>query len=126
MRALPIALTCAFVLSLSAHAQEAIATGGRAPAMATSPAADEPPLGIGDDLDSHDDQGPPLVGPCGNVVESDDNGAPKTNHTPHGQVWAGAGTGGSYDVGGVVCQPVGKTGQVTIAVDQGSWGNRRW
>lgn len=126
MRILTVSLACAFLMPLAARAQEAITTGGHAPAIPAPPAADQPPLGIENDLDSHDDRGPPLVGPCGNVVQSDANGAPKTSNQPHGQVWAGAGTGRSYDVGGVVCQPIGKNGQVTIAVDQGSWGNRRW
>ncbi len=126
MRALPVVLACLLFAPGLAGAQEAITTGGHTPSIAAPTVADQPPLGIDDDLDSHDDGGPPLIGPCGNVVQSDDNGAPKTSHAAHGQVWAGAGTGGSYDVGGVVCQPVGKNGQVTIAVDKGSWGSRRW
>jgi hypothetical protein len=35
---------------------------------------------------------------------------------PHGEVWGSVGTGGYRGVGGVVTQPIGDCGQVTIAV----------
>jgi hypothetical protein len=36
---------------------------------------------------------------------------------PHGEVWAGVGTGGYRNVGGVVTQPLGDCAQVTVAID---------
>ena len=36
---------------------------------------------------------------------------------PHGEVWAGVGTGGYRNVGGVVTQPIGDCAQVTVAID---------
>jgi hypothetical protein len=36
---------------------------------------------------------------------------------PHGQVWAGAGSRGYRDVGGVVTQPLGACGSVTLMLD---------
>ena len=36
---------------------------------------------------------------------------------PHGEVWAGVGTGGYRNVGGVVTQPIGECAQVTVAID---------
>lgn len=48
---------------------------------------------------------------------------PASDGKPHGEVWAGVGTGGYREAGGVVTQPVGDCGQVTIGVSrtQGRW-----
>ena len=35
---------------------------------------------------------------------------------PHGEVWAGAGTGGYREAGGVVTEPLGHCGSLTIGV----------
>ena len=35
---------------------------------------------------------------------------------PHGEVWAGAGAHGYREAGGVVTEPIGRCGQVTIGV----------
>jgi len=45
---------------------------------------------------------------------------------PHGAVWGGVGTGGYRNVGGVVTQPVGKCGSVTVMIDhtEGNYGRR--
>jgi len=45
---------------------------------------------------------------------------------PHGEVWAGVGTGGYRNVGGVVTQPLGDCAQVTVAIDhsEGGYGRR--
>ena len=37
---------------------------------------------------------------------------------PHGEVWAGVGTGGYRNVGGVVTQPIGECGSATIAINR--------
>jgi len=51
--------------------------------------------------------------------------APPPDNKPHGEVWAGAGTGGYRNVGGVVTQPIGSCGSVTLMIDQ-SQSNYRW
>ncbi|MDB5448806.1 MAG: hypothetical protein JWQ97_4123 [Phenylobacterium sp.] len=49
---------------------------------------------------------------------------------PHGEVWAGVGTGGYRTLGGVVTQPIGACGQATIAISHtegglgGTWRRR--
>ena len=55
-------------------------------------------------------------------------GCPQTGDgKPHGEVWAGVGTGGYRNVGGVVTQPLGDCAQVTVAIDhtEGGYGRRR-
>lgn len=46
---------------------------------------------------------------------------------PHGEVWAGIGTHGYREVGGVVTQPIGDCSSVTIAVShtEGDFGRHR-
>ncbi len=119
-RALPFLLAVAFSAATGAQAQEAIPTAANAPsagAPATSPGAriDLP------DRDEDADEGPLRVGPCGNVAPIGE----KTPNRAHGAVWAGAGTHGYREIGGVVCQPIGQTGAVTIAVDRSQYGRRR-
>jgi hypothetical protein len=65
------------------------------------------------------------VGPCGGPAKTEDG---KTDKTPHGEVWAGVGTHGYREGGGVVCVPLSDRAAVTIAVDAGQmdgWGRRR-
>jgi hypothetical protein len=45
---------------------------------------------------------------------------------PHGEVWGGIGTGGYREAGGVVTQPIGGCGQVTIGVSHATDGGRPW
>lgn len=49
------------------------------------------------------------------------------DRAPHGEVWAGAGSNGYRDIGGVVTQPVGDCATVTVGYEQGqdSLGHRR-
>jgi hypothetical protein len=42
----------------------------------------------------------------------------RSDGKPHGEVWAGVGTGGYRNVGGVVTQPIGECGSATIAIDR--------
>jgi hypothetical protein len=44
---------------------------------------------------------------------------------PHGEVWAGVGTGGYKTVGAVVTQPIGDCSEVTVAVSQTDQGRVR-
>jgi hypothetical protein len=50
---------------------------------------------------------------------------PPPDRRPHGEVWAGAGAGGYRDVGGVVSQPLGNCGSVTLMIDK-SHADDRW
>jgi hypothetical protein len=43
--------------------------------------------------------------------------APPPDRNPHGEVWAGIGTGGYREAGGVVTKPLGDCGSVTVAID---------
>jgi hypothetical protein len=121
---LPIMVATALLLAGGARAQEAIPTAantadGGAPAAAPTGG----PIIISNRRE-HDDRGPVRVGPCGGVERSVDGGPPKPDRNPHGEVWAGAGTHGYRDVGGVVCIPAGDNAAVTIAVDANHWGRR--
>jgi hypothetical protein len=53
--------------------------------------------------------------------------ATKTDGKPHGEVWAGAGTQGYRQAGGVVTEPLGSCGSVTLMIDhtQGGLGALR-
>jgi len=110
--------TCA-AFAASAHAQEAIGTaGGAGAAPAAGPAA--APILIPDrDAFDHDIQR--AVGPCGGVATTD-GGKPDKN--PHGEVFAGIGTRGYREAGGVVCLPMGDHAAATIAIDVGQAGGR--
>ena len=44
---------------------------------------------------------------------------------PHGEVWAGVGTGGYKTVGAVVTQPIGDCAEVTVAVSKTDQGRIR-
>ncbi len=115
-RALALAFTASFLLASAAMAQEAISTAANAPdAGAPTPARPGPPITLSNQRDL-DDEGPLPVGRCGNPKVNAD-GEPVKDNTPHGAIWAGAGTHGYREVGGVVCQPIGKNAEVTIAVD---------
>jgi hypothetical protein len=112
--------------STPALAQEAISTapngadGGAPPAPAS-----ESTLRLSD----HFARGPEFLGPrgpCGGAVKTDDGktedgeaGDGKTDRAPHGEVWAGAGSRGYREAGGVVCVPLSDKTRVTIAVDTG-------
>ncbi|HXV00201.1 MAG TPA: hypothetical protein VG166_06865 [Caulobacteraceae bacterium] len=121
-------LAAALVLSLAAagaaRAQEAIptaadATDGGAPQVATGGA----PTMISN-RHRRDDRGPVRIGPCGAPYRSVDGGPPKPDKSPHGEVFAGAGTHGYREAGGAVCIPIGENAAVTLAVDAGRWGRR--
>ncbi len=104
-----------------ASAQETIQTGVHAPASGPPmPVADQP-LTLPEDM-GPDPVGPVRVGPCGAVAPAVDGPAGQPDTKPHGQVWAGVGTQGVRDVGGVVCQPLSNGGALSIAVDAGQWG----
>jgi hypothetical protein len=51
-----------------------------------------------------------------------------TDGKPHGEVWAGVGTRGYRELGGVVTQAIGKCGSVTLGAShsEGGYGRRGW
>ena len=125
--AAPIAILLAATWAPAVSAQEAIATAqgspdGGAPPMSES--SREPgPLQLSDRIDRGADVLRPR-GPCGGPARTEDG---KLDKTPHGEVWAGVGTRGYRDVGGVVCEPLGDNAAVSIAIDAGQingWGRR--
>lgn len=115
-------LTCCG-LSLSAasvRADEAIPTGANAPQGGAPIPAQAPPIRL-PTSEPVDDDSPRPVGPCGGVAKAD--GRP--DRGPHGEVFAGVGTRGYREVGGVVCTPLGDRGAVIIAVDAAKIDARR-
>ena len=115
-------LAIAAVLSLSgvAFAQEAIPTAAGAPENgAPIPASSPKPLSIDDNRDRFDD-GPRPVNRCG--APAHDDGSP--DRSVHGQVFAGVGTRGYREAGGVACIPLGDKAAATLAVDVGQYGRR--
>ncbi|MEO8926815.1 MAG: hypothetical protein ABI306_06590 [Caulobacteraceae bacterium] len=130
IRLLSIALAAGLVTLVAvpaprAMAQEAISTAANAPAAgAPAASANAAPIAIPDTIDE-DDAGPLLpVGPCGAVGRIHDGKIEKPDKKPHGAVWAGVGTSGYREAGGVVCQPIGDHSAVTIAVDTAHIGGR--
>ena len=120
-RALVITLA-ALTLAASARAGEVIATAAGAPAGAVPAASASAPILIPDRYDFDDDI-VRSVGPCGAVAKTD-GGRPDKN--PHGEVFAGVGTRGYREAGGVVCVPIGDHAAATIAVDVGHIDGRGW
>lgn len=126
-----ILLVCATLAGLGvaaapagALAQEAIPTAAGGPGDDAPPAPESGPLRLSDRIDEGPDVLRP-VGPCGGPARKEDG---KPDRSPHGEVWAGIGTHGYRDIGGVVCAPLGDNAAVSIAVDAGQingWGRRR-
>ncbi len=109
-----------------AHGQEAVPTAGGAGAHgapvtpnSASPDTLDPP----DEIRA-DDPGP-LMGPCGPTGPAKNN-PDQPDHKAHGEVFAGAGTHGYREAGGVVCQPIGDHSAVTVGVDVESQRGRVW
>ena len=98
----------------AAFAQEAIPTAGGAPIDAPIPASTGP-LRLPDHRIDNGDDILRSVGPCGAPPKPD--GTP--DRSPHGEVFAGVGTHGYREGGGVVCLPIGDKAAVTLAVDAG-------
>jgi hypothetical protein len=72
-------------------------------------------------LSDHVDGGPGFLrpaGPCGGPATRPDG---KPDRSPHGEVWAGIGTGGYREIGGAACVPLGEGAAVNIAIDAGQY-----
>jgi hypothetical protein len=118
-----LALIAIALAPMAARAQEAISTAPRSSSGAAPASQDLDTLRLGD----HIDDGPGFlrpIGPCGGPAKTADG---KPDKSPHGEVWAGVGTRGYREIGGVACVPLGENGAVTIAVDAGqiNGGHRR-
>ena len=120
-RALIVTLAAA-TIAVSARAGEVIATASGAPAGAVPARSTAAPILIPDRYDLGDDI-VRSVGPCGAVAKTE-GGKPDKN--PHGEVFAGVGTRGYREAGGVVCVPIGDHAAATIAVDVGHVDGRGW
>jgi hypothetical protein len=104
-------------------AQEVITAGPEG-----SPPAAETPKGLEAPADDQSPEaigrwargvlaGAPAEGPKASPPASPGCVPPADRH-PHGEVWAGIGTGGYREAGAVVSKPVGNCGHVTIAIDK--------
>lgn len=112
-----MALAAALLAGAAARAEEAIATAAGGPSAGAPAAAPSPPITL-PDRPGRGDEGPARIGPCGPTSAAGDA-------KPHGEVWAGVGTHGYRDIGGVLCQPLGKDAALTIAVDRAQISGRR-
>ena len=120
-RALIVTLA-ALSIAASARAGEVITTAAGGPADAAPATSTSAPILIPDRYDLGEDI-VRSVGPCGGVAKTP-GGKPDKN--PHGDVYAGVGTHGYREGGGVVCVPVGDHAAATIAVDVGHIDGRGW
>jgi len=106
----------ALVAAPAASAQEAIRTAGdeaRPPPAGQAPAALPTVLAA----TASPDGAPP--GPSASHGPPGCARAP--DGKPHGEVWAGIGTRGYRNVGGVVTMPVGQCATLTLGVDHTQW-----
>jgi hypothetical protein len=103
----------------SASAQEAIPTATGSPTGGAPVPVSSGPLRLSDHIENGDNI-LRSVGPCGAPPKPD--GTP--DKSPHGEVYAGVGTHGYREGGGVVCLPIGDKAAVTVAVDAGRIGDR--
>jgi hypothetical protein len=98
----------ALAVAAPAAASEAVTTADRS--AAAPAAADVAALPPGDEAPPPDAEGAADDASRGAHARCE---APP-DRKPHGEVWAGVGTGGYRAIGGVVSQPIGKCGQLTI------------
>ena len=102
----------------AALAQEAISTAAGSPTGGAPIPASTGPLRLPDHRIDTGDDILRSVGPCGAPPKPDG----KPDRAPHGEVFAGVGTHGYREGGGVVCVPIGDKAAVTVAVDAGRIG----
>ena len=99
----------------AAPAQEAIPTAGGSPTGGAPVPQSSGPLRLPDHYADNGDNIVRSGSPCGAPPKPD--GTP--DRAPHGEVFAGVGTHGYREGGGVVCVPLGDRAAVTVAVDAG-------
>ena len=113
MRAMTFTAAAALFLAGPALADGPMATAPAAGPAAPQPTAPSPPLPSSEG--ASEPSQPVAMGPCGPEKVKPD-GSLETK--PHGEVEVGVGTGGYRHVAGVVCQPIGQDGAVTVGVSQ--------
>ena len=104
----------------AAHPQEAIPTALGAPTGGAPISTASGPLRLPDHRMVRGDDIVRSLGPCGAPPKAD--GGP--DRSPHGEVFAGVGTHGYREGGGIVCLPIGDRTAVTVAIDAGRIGDR--
>lgn len=110
----------ALVAANAVLAQEAIPTAANAPDGGAPMPTATGPLRL---PDRRADNGDDIVrsgNSCGAPPKA--NGAP--DRSPHGEVFAGVGTHGYREGGGVVCVPLSDAVSATVAIDAGRYGDR--
>jgi hypothetical protein len=113
----------ALAIASPAWAQEAIATAPHSPPALAAVPASAAPATIAE-REAPADEGPVFPGPCG-VAHFTGDGPPRSDRSPHGQVFAAVGSRGYREAGVAVCQPLGDRGALAVAVDVGRSGARR-
>ncbi len=114
------AFALGLVLAGAVAAQEAIPTAQGAPSGGAPIPAASGPLRLPDRLDLGTDDILRPIGPCGAPPRADG----KPDRAPHGAVFAGVGTRGYREAGGVVCVPLGDKASATVAIEAGRIGDR--
>ncbi|MBW8815512.1 MAG: hypothetical protein JF588_18985 [Caulobacterales bacterium] len=139
MKRLVLAACCAALAGSAASAQEIVRAGPEgappaAEATPTAPAVDPEAAkarAIGDwaqrvlaGAPAAEDEAP--ANGAKPAAAKGCNALPASDGKPHGEVWAGVGNHGYREVGGVVTQPLGRCGSLTVAVDrtEGNFGRR--
>lgn len=125
------ALVCLTLVGAAASAQEAIPTAdGAAPPVVSAPAdaggaGQNDPQAIGAWARGVLNQAP--AEPDARAAPSPRCAASQADGRPHGEVWAGVGTRGYRQMGGVVTQPLGGCGSLTVMIDrsEGGYGHFR-
>ncbi|HEY5071267.1 MAG TPA: hypothetical protein VII63_04465 [Caulobacteraceae bacterium] len=121
-----IVLASFLCIASAARGQEAISTasGGPHGGAPGSSAPPPPPLDAAD----HDRLADAVreFGPCGPLRHKPDGTIAGAAHQAHGEVTAAVGTSGYREVSGIVCQPIGDSGAVTLGVDVARWRFSGW
>jgi hypothetical protein len=111
MRVMLLATAALLFLASPALADGPVATAGGSGPAAPLPTTAPPPLPT---AVTEAPEGPQIaMGPCGPETVKPDG---KLETKPHGEVEAGVGTSGYRHVAGIVCQPIGQNGAVTVGV----------
>ncbi|MCR5877917.1 hypothetical protein [Phenylobacterium sp. J367] len=138
LRLAALAVLAGFPLAAHAEDGEVLTTAGASqPLPAAAPAT--APIAVATTSSPGDERRPREIGAWAQGVldgrpaeAADAEGAPRSrcppnDGKPHGEVWGSVGTGGYRSVGGVVTQPIGECGSVTVGVSksEGGYGRRR-
>jgi hypothetical protein len=118
-----LAVVCTLAAGSTATAQEVVRTGPDGAPPAPAPDPRQPPQAIDDGAHGPLAGWSPEAAPA--AMGEPPRCAPPPDSNPHGEVWAGIGTGGYREAGGVVTKPLGDCGSVTVAIDHLSIDSQR-